>query len=908
MIRKQLVDLINSGEAIAVVGSGVSIDAGVPSWPRLFWTIEETLSDEGFNTKKAAAEARKGRLPQAFDQLAQITTVADIHQRVSSAITEVNLPGEHHKRLADWPFRLHVTTNYDCLLETASNGRLVTVGNLGSEVHKLSGSPRGVVWHIHGAAGQSPDLNHLVVSQSDYDHFYPSHNVVEMLKALLTTRQCVFIGFGFKDEDFVRVIDTVGRVSHDGRPAYAFLGHDEPQAKATEFQERLRTSYNVEVIPYYASGDNHSDLHRVLDSYAPFIVRESISFGQSTAIPAYDRRATSLKIQSCLDISEVANLDTGVKSTLLGARVLAHARENPGGTDDDLVSLYSQGQLTETEVLGCVTALREKGILTPPPPVDLTSTYQEKTETLAAQLDLSRDKFAASLTARLTASDNQFDEAAKGRIVGLVQRFLEDLCRERGLGVAQNLASSDVNQASRRTVALIQQLPEYLSSCESRNEGLGAIELASGVLTRPTDPEANYLGVLCQAYFGQHLVGASITLSQIDLDLLGNCCFILDASVLVCLLAEHGDAHFFTTELIQGLRDAGAVLATTDLFVEETAEHARWAARLVYQYGEQSQNVIAALRCQSGYRPNQFLRGYFLGSADDNSFAGYLCRIFGTDSGTEISNDVVAAKLETLGIQPLAFSEWEGFDQTYYAKRLEVQSEVNNRRAQLHTLKHDRQTKAEAEVAIVVDGIRIGALQPPNGAATDSFFVSSTRVVDQLPDLDRRICILPQGLAQWLWSSQPTSEHHSELVFEQLLWELTQGGIEFVDRSAILKRFSGVIEAAEGELQTAIRDRRAYLLEQYGPNPENAFKDADPLDFPRIADEVSREALARMEKEVEDAKTREREARSAAKLGDKDRAELARLKAAEKDRQRKAKKRARSAQSRKGRRKRKKKK
>jgi len=369
----------------------------------------------------------------------------------------------------------------------------------------------------------------------------------------------------------------------------------------------------------------------------------------------------------------------------------------------------------------------------------------------------------------------------------------------------------------------------------------------------------------------------------------------------VCLLAEHGDAHFFTTELIKGLRDAGAVLTTTDLFVEETAEHARWAARLVYQYGEQSHNVIAALRCQSGYRPNQFLRGFFLGSPDDNSFSGYLHRIFETGSGAEITNDAVVAKLESLGIQPLAFSEWVGFDQTYFAKRLDVQTEVNNRRAQLRTLKHDRQTKAEAEVAILVDGIRSGALQPPNGPAQDSFFVSSTRVVDQLPNLDRRICILPQGLAQWLWSSQPTSEHHAELVFEQLLWELTQGGIEFVDRSAILRRFSGVIEAAAGELQTAIRGRRDYLVEKYGPNPETAFKDADPLDYPRLADEVHLEALAKMEEEVEKAKSREREARSAAKLGDKDRAELARLKAAEKDRQRKAKKRARSAKSNKNR-------
>ena len=73
----------------------------------------------------------------------------------------------------------------------------------------------------------------------------------------------------------------------------------------------------------------------------------------------------------------------------------------------------------------------------------------------------------------------------------------------------------------------------------------------------------------------------------------------------------------------------------------------------------------------------------------------------------------------------------------------------------------------------------------------------------------------------------------------------TGRGVEFVDRATLLRRFSGVIEAAETDLKTSISSRREYLVEKYGPDPAAAFMNADPLDLPRLADEVRHETLAR---------------------------------------------------------------
>ena len=663
------------------------------------------------------------------------------------------------------------------------------------------------------------------------------------------------------------------------------------------------------MIPYLKRGSNHAALRSVLEGYAPFVVRHSLSLKRAgQAPPAYDPVASSLSIQSSLDIGEMSAASVSLRKTLIGARVIAHIRANPGGRDDDLGLLYRSGDPSRSEVHGCVATLRESGAVTSSPTLDLTPEYWKKTEVAEAQLDLARDQFYGSLRVRVLERNPDLDESARERVTNAGSAFLDKLCRERGLGVAQNLATSNADEASRRTVSLVQYLPDYLAACTTHDEAFAVVHLAADILTRPTEAEATFLGLLCQAYFGQHLVGASETLARVDLDLISGTCYVLDASVIVCLLSEGGEVHEFATNLIRGLVTCGAILTTTSLFLDETAEHARWAARLISRHGELSQQVIAALRGLGGYRANQFLRGYFLGSLPDTNFTEYLGRMLGMDKSDHITSAVVADRLTALGIQSLSFNDWAGFDQDCLVKREEVQQEIVRRRSEKGTYKHSRQTQAEAEVAIIVDGVRGRKLQPPGTEARDAFFLSSTRVVDQLPNLERRICLLPEGLAQWLWSSQATSTRHAELVFQQLLWELAQGGVEFVDRATLLRRFSGVIEVAETELKTSIASRREYLIEKYGSDPAAAFMDADPLDFPRLADEVRQAALRNMEGALKAAERREREARAAGRLSEEDRNELARLRENQKGKRRKEQRKRRAAQSKPGKKRRRRKK
>jgi hypothetical protein len=903
MISRQLIDLINSGDALAIVGSGVSIEAGVPSWPRLFSDMARAFQGAGFDTTKAEDLANQRLLPEAFQALANLTSREDIHERTRKMVAQVVTPGQHHLRITDWPFKFFITTNYDCLLERARPD-LVPVGNRGNELFKMHGGAKDVVWHAHGATDLDADRSQIVVARDDYSDFYPNSNAQGLLHTLATAHRCVFIGFGFEDPDLIRVLEAVGRLSHSGRPSYAYLGY-ENMADYEKHREHLLKRFNVEVIPYQIVGGDHRALHRLMDGYNPFIVRRSLAVGRlAKATPQYDPLAASLRVQAQLDLSGISDKRADLRTKLIAARLLAFVRQHPETTEAAIYNGCQIPNVPSAELQSAFKSLRHDGAISGSSKFSISTAYAETSAIAQAQAEVLQQKFMASLQTRIGSVALSADE--RERVVQVAADFLGGLCSKQGIGVAQNLATTNQNQINLRATSLIQGLPDKLVSCASREEALATVSLCVDLLTHPSATESEFLGLQTQAYFGQHLVGASNLIANVDLELVSENCYILDASVLICLVAEGGESHQFTKDLLKDLVLSGAVLATTDFFVQEVLEHLRWSVRLVAAHGENSPQVIDALRGRGVYRSNEFLRGYFFGQSLDGSFEGYISRILSSRIGKDVTGREVIAELDRRGIHVLKFQDWGGFRDELFALRDEVQEAIRQRRLAIGTYKHDRQTLAEAEVAVVVDKIRSGELVAPVRKTKDAFFVSSTRVVDQLPMLNRRISLLPEGLAQWLWSSQNISTKHAGYVFDQILWELAQSGVQFVDQKTLLSRFSGVVEAARTELTSAIADRREYLLETYGPDPNRAFADADPLDLPRLANEAHAEILNAMERKLATSQSAVGAAQATARISQKEREELARLRAERDERQRKAGHKKRSAKSKKKKKKKKK--
>ena len=205
------------------------------------------------------------------------------------------------KLLADWPAAGYLTTNYDHLIEQALDANKglgwIPVGNQASEVRKVSGDVRDGVWHIHGSATLPESASRMVIGSEDYDDAYLENSALQQqLKSFFTQRRLVFVGFGLRDPEIMRLLKIAGRYTIPERPIYAFLGSRDLREDEAEFQD-LRDRYNIEVKGYRIVGDSHRELRELLDVYSSMVVKRSVIYGQHPkSAPSYDPDTTGLLI------------------------------------------------------------------------------------------------------------------------------------------------------------------------------------------------------------------------------------------------------------------------------------------------------------------------------------------------------------------------------------------------------------------------------------------------------------------------------------------------------------------------------------------------------------------------------------------------------------------------------------
>ena len=222
-------------------------------------------------------------------------------------------------------------------LETGKSLGWISVGNQPAEVRKVSGDVRNIVWHIHGSAFLPDDKSKLVISSEDYDDYYLEHSVLQQqLKSFLTHRRLVFVGFGLRDPEIMRLLKIAGRYTVPERPIFAFLGSTNSSGDLDEIRE-LRDRYNIEVIVYRIIDGAHGDLVSLINDYSSMVVRRSVSYGNHRQnVPSYDADTTGLLIYNTLVLQNASPPQDEALRPLLSARILSVAKYRKCVTLNDL--------------------------------------------------------------------------------------------------------------------------------------------------------------------------------------------------------------------------------------------------------------------------------------------------------------------------------------------------------------------------------------------------------------------------------------------------------------------------------------------------------------------------------------------------------------------------------------------
>lgn len=285
--RDNLALALATERPLALVGAGISVAAGMPTWSGLLEEMEGELPPlhEEYRTALREEPDLLWRAEE-YRKLIGDTSYQSLLQRRFRKSGVLN-PTSTAVALVQLPFRHFLTTNYDDVLLDAhaiGNLRAPRVLNWSRDedvrafIFSLRDSTAGrYILHLHG---HHSDPKTMVLTENDYaERYVRSDGTARKLFAIFTTERVVFSGFSLNDPDLMALMREVNATIRADEPRhFAIVGLEKRVNEILE-RNRLRRKYGVEPVFY----DNRDKLHAGLIETLSFL-RERVA-SPATASP-----------------------------------------------------------------------------------------------------------------------------------------------------------------------------------------------------------------------------------------------------------------------------------------------------------------------------------------------------------------------------------------------------------------------------------------------------------------------------------------------------------------------------------------------------------------------------------------------------------------------------------------------
>ena len=214
-----------------------------------------------------------------------------------------------------------------------------------------------------------------------------------------------------------------------------------------------------------------------------------------------------------------------------------------------------------------------------------------------------------------------------------------------------------------------------------------------------------------------------------------------------------------------------------------------------------------------------------------------------------------------------------------HAEVEELRLQIEEKRRQSNSFRHERQVLAEAEVVVLVQKLRDQEYTIDARTFEGVFFVSNSRFIDQLNSVGLPITMRQNVLFQWLGTVLPFEEAELPALMDGLLWELSERGIEFVDRRKLRTAFSSTITAAKEEYPAILEQHKILIATEWGIDPSHAFQEpVDDLDISMLVPRHAQQTIDRQQRELERVKAGASRVQATQELSQAERVQLERLK------------------------------
>ena len=243
-MEKRLSQLIAENKVIPFVGAGVSKDVKTDNgeaiflnWKELLESFIDVITDE---KKKNIICALLDDEPIDYldvaDRIEKVLSTSEFNENLKNKfnVDYNNIDNETYNLAKSiWALnsKLIITTNYDKVLYHACDDKNIESWNIESKHEQAKflkdGLSNPVVWNLHGDITQ---VDSLILTSKRYEEFYTEDakeskykTALETLRAILSTKRLLFIGFSLDDEYIVNQINRTLDIFDGNSSEHYFL-------------------------------------------------------------------------------------------------------------------------------------------------------------------------------------------------------------------------------------------------------------------------------------------------------------------------------------------------------------------------------------------------------------------------------------------------------------------------------------------------------------------------------------------------------------------------------------------------------------------------------------------------------------------------------------------------------------
>ena len=796
-----LVVYLSTEKCVAWVGSGPSIEVGLPDWTELARRVLDACRQQkraGYDTIEKLFQ--QGKYPEMFDRVARVYRPDVLHRFCSAALQDDGEMGPLYSELVRLGFISFFTTNYDDVLlrHLEKSGQAVyQYLNSDEELRAVDIDTTPAIVKLHG------EFRHpvsVILTRHDYQTWYISggkKTFQTFLESHLARDRIVFIGYSLADPEMKQIQERMAVNFRRQVPLIALM----PNADK-EHVDHWNTYYNVDVLSYRATGKDHSELRYILSTTSKVLAQGEVALPRESAEDLKKMQALYLWHRFSPTMAGEAPIDALQSVTLRLAldeggviqtrQILEQIEKGLGLTSKDA----SQDLKLAIERLvdaGWITKM-DDGYLIPEGSRLTIEDHERRFNNMMsvfkhqALLDMSREGSIA--------------EPAATQLTSAVVDTLMDIFEIRGREIVA-MVFDDRPMNDTGLLGLIEAIWLRANSLDDTNLRYTLVRFILGLLSNPDGVYGHLLDYLARAFVCIQALRIDPNVNQIVSEVVSDRALILDANVLIPLTAIDEDRYEFVKGTVELARNVGMPLYTTMSFIEEMRRHAQWAAQHTRTFGEQSVEVLKASKGEGGYDANAYLRG-FVGwrgqQGQGVAFPIYLRECFG---GQANGNHLAEFFMRQYGIETIPDHVIQEIRNSHESEYMDSSSTLNQWNEERHSdnQKSPHRIQSEVEAFTLVSRWHETPASINIGASSRCSFLSLgsslPRLGRSLPTPVRMISVTPQAIWEILrgLDSAPTTDTPDFRSLMLTSYFRLSG--RFLDSRRYKQYFRPLIDAAE---------------------------------------------------------------------------------------------------------------